>query len=54
MVRDLTVNDPVRNIMIEVEAVANKFGVMGVTMPHTRSGYECTKLLDAISRGGLK
>jgi len=102
MVQDPGVHDLVRNIMIEVEAVANKFGVelpvsidqriagaekvgehktsmlqdleagrpmeldaiagaaielgdrMGVTMPHTRSVYACTKLLDTISRGGQK
>ena len=102
MVQDPGVRDLVRNIMIEVEAVANKFGVelpvsidqriagaekvgehktsmlqdleagrpmeldaiagaaielgdrMGVAMPHTRSVYACTKLLDAISRGGQK
>jgi 2-dehydropantoate 2-reductase len=102
MVRDPDVCALVRNIMIEVEAVANKFGVdlpvsidqriagaekvgehktsmlqdleagrpmeldaivgaaielgerMGVAMPHTRSVYACTKLLDVISRGGRK
>jgi 2-dehydropantoate 2-reductase len=102
MVRDPDVCALVRNIMIEVEAVANKFGVelpvsidqriagaekvgehktsmlqdleagrpmeldaiagavielgerMGIDMPHTRSVYACTKLLDAISRGGQK
>jgi 2-dehydropantoate 2-reductase len=102
MVRDPDVCALVRNIMIEVEAVANKFGVelpvsidqriagaekvgehktsmlqdleagrpmeldaivgaaielgerMGVAMPHTRSVYACTKLLDVISRGGWK
>lgn len=102
MVQDSGVRDLVRNIMIEVEAVANKFGVelpvsidqriagaekvgehktsmlqdleagrpmeldaiagaaielgarMGVAMPHTRSVYACTKLLDLISRGGPK
>jgi 2-dehydropantoate 2-reductase len=102
VVRAPGVRDLVRNIMIEVEAVAHKFGVelpvsidqriagaekvgehktsmlqdleagrpmeldaiagavielgnrMGVAMPHTRSVYACTKLLDAISRGGQK
>jgi 2-dehydropantoate 2-reductase len=102
MVRDPDVCALVRNIMIEVEAVANKFGVelpvsidqriagaekvgehktsmlqdleagrpmeldaivgaaielgerMGVAMPHTRTVYACTKLLDVISRGGRK
>jgi ketopantoate reductase len=73
MVRDPDVGALVRNIMIEVEAVANKFGVelpvaidqwtVGAAIEsgdrmelpcRTRSVYACTKLLDVVSRGGLK
>jgi 2-dehydropantoate 2-reductase len=102
MVRDPDVCSVVRNIMIEVEAVANKLGIelpvsidqrmagaekvgehrtsmlqdleagrpmeleamvgavvelgerLEVPMPHTRSVYACTKLLDVLSRGGKK
>ena len=102
MVRDPDVRSVVRNIMIEVEGVANQLGIelpvsidqriagaekvgehktsmlqdleagrpteleamvgavvelgerLGVPMPHTRSVYACTKLLDMLSRGGNK
>jgi len=102
MVRNPDVCALVRNIMIEVEAVANKLGIelpvsidqriagaekvgehktsmlqdleagrpmeleaiagavvelgerLDVSMPHTRSVYACTKLLDATARGGQK
>ena len=102
MVRDPEIGCLVRNIMSEVEAVANKLGIelpvsieqrmagaekvgehktsmlqdleagrpmeldaiagavvelgerLEVPMPHTRSVYACTKLLDVIARGGQK
>ena len=102
MVRDPNACALVRNIMIEVESVANKLPIelavsidqriagaekvgqhktsmlqdleagrpmeldaivgavvelgerLDVPMPHTRSVYACTKLLDVISRGGKK
>ena len=102
MVRDPEIGCLVRNIMSEVEAVANKLGIelpvsieqrmagaekvgehktsmlqdleagrpmeldaiagsvvelgerLEVSMPHTRSVYACTKLLDMIARGGQK
>ena len=102
MVRDSDVCALVRNIMIEVEAVANQLGMelpvsidqriagaekvgehktsmlqdleagrpmeleaivgavvelgerLNIPMPHTRTVYACTKLLDITARGGLK
>ncbi len=82
MVRDPDVCALIRNIMIEVESLADKLSIelpvsidqriagaekvgehktsmlqdleTGRPMPHTRSVYACTKLLDVISRGGKK
>ncbi len=48
--RDPGVGALVREIMMEVEASAQKIGErLGVPMPGTRALYACTKLLDNTS-----